>query len=81
MRRRFQSARRSSVNSSDPGPQNDDDHCCDSHLKFSTAKLDVYQHERLAYTEPPQKRSAARPKSRRATALLKAMAAWALAHF
>jgi len=69
------------VNSSEPDPQNDDDHCCDSHLNFSAAKLDVYRHERLAYTEPPQKRSAPRPVSKRKAALLKAMAAWALAHF
>jgi hypothetical protein len=68
------------VNSSESEPQNDDD-CCDSHLNFSAAKLDVYRHERLAYTEPPRKRSVPRQKSRRAADLLKAMAAWALAHF
>jgi hypothetical protein len=69
------------VNSSDLEPKNDDDHCCDSHLNFSAAKLDVYRHERLANTEPPQKRSASRRASKRSAALLRAMAAWALAHF
>ena len=64
-----------------PVQPHDDDHCCDTHLIFSAAKLDVYRHERLAYTEPPQKISAPRPVSRRASSLLKAMAAWALAHF
>ena len=64
---------------SEPKPSHDDDHSCDTHLIFSAAKLDVYRHERLAYTEPPQKIPAPRKVSRRA-ALLKAMAAWALAH-
>ena len=64
---------------SGPGSQNDDDHCCDTKLIFSAAKLDVYRHARLAYTEPPQKASEPKPVSKRA-ALLKAMAAWALAH-
>lgn len=64
---------------SGPGSQNDDDHCCDIKLIFSAAKLDVYRHERLAYTEPPQKIPAPPPVSKR-EALLKAMAAWALAH-
>ena len=68
------------MNSSEPEPQNDD-HCCNNDLNFSAAKLDVYRHERLANTEPPQKRSAPRTPSKRAAAVLKAMAAWALAHF
>jgi hypothetical protein len=63
-----------------PGQPHDDDHCCDTRLIFSAAKLDVYRHERLAYTEPPKKASQKRMVSKRA-ALLKAMAAWALAHF
>jgi hypothetical protein len=69
------------MNSSEPGQPNDDDQCCDSDLNFCVAKLEVYRHERLANTEPPQKHSASRPISRRASAVLKAMAAWALAHF
>ncbi|HWC59844.1 MAG TPA: hypothetical protein VHC44_09130 [Verrucomicrobiae bacterium] len=64
-----------------PGRQNDHDHCCDTDLIFSAAKLDVYRHERLAYTEPPQKISTPQKKPTRRAALLKAMAAWALAHF
>jgi hypothetical protein len=64
---------------SEPGSQNDNDHCCDTDLIFSAANLDVHRHERLAYTEPPQKLPASQKLSKRA-ALLKAMAAWALAH-
>jgi len=65
---------------SESGQPNDDDHCCDTRLIFSAAKLDVYRHERLAYTEPPRKNLAARPKSKGVAKLLQAMAAWALAH-
>jgi len=65
---------------STPKQPNDDHHCCDTHLNFSAAKLDVYRHERLANTEPPKKIPGQRPVSKRA-ALLKAMADWALAHF
>jgi hypothetical protein len=65
---------------SEPGKPNADPHCCDTDLIFSAAKLDVYRHERLAFTEPPQKSSTPRKASRRA-ALLKIMAAWAIAHF
>jgi len=64
---------------SPPGQPKDDDHCSDTRLIFSAAKLDVYRHERLAYTEPPKKISEPRRILKRA-ALLKAMAAWALAH-
>jgi len=69
------------MNSSEPGNQHDDDHCCDAKLISSAAKLDVYRHERLVHTEPPQKVLASRPMSKRAAALLKAMAAWAMPHF
>jgi hypothetical protein len=69
------------VNLSERRPQNDGDHGCDSHLNFSAAKLDVYRHERLAYTEPPQKHSEPQRASKRTAVLLKEMAAWALAHF
>jgi hypothetical protein len=62
---------------SEPG-QPRDDHGCDGHLIFSAAKLDVYRHERLAYTEPPRRNSASPANSK--AALLKAMAAWAMAH-
>jgi hypothetical protein len=69
------------VNSSEPGLPDDDEHWCDTRLNLSAAKLDVFRHERLAYTEPPKKRSRPRRKiSKRADAVLKAMAAWALAH-
>lgn len=66
---------------SEPGQPNDGDHGCDRHLIFSAAKLDVYRHERLAYTEPPRKNPASQPNSKGRAAMLKAMAAWALAHF
>ena len=65
---------------SKPENQNDGHHCCDTDLIFSAAKLGVYRHERLAHTEPPHKKPVQRRVSRRA-ALLKTMAAWALAHF
>jgi hypothetical protein len=68
------------VNSEEPGLADDGHHCGDTRLNFSAAKLDVYRHERLAYTEPPQKISQPRPVPKRAAALLKAMSAWALAH-
>ncbi len=64
---------------SDPKRPHDDNYSCDTHLIFSAAKLDVYRRERLACTEPPKKLREPRPVSRRAS-LLKAMAAWALAH-
>jgi len=65
---------------SEPGQQNDGHHCCDTNLNLAAAKLDVYRHERLAYTEPPQKQSAPRPIAKRASAVLSAMCHWALAH-
>jgi hypothetical protein len=68
------------MNSDDPGPSDGDHHCCDTRLHLSAAKLDVYRHERLAYAEPPQKISRPRTKVSKGTAILKAMAAWALAH-
>jgi len=67
------------VNST-PKPPHDDEHCCNTDLIFSAAKLDVYRHERLANTEPPQTKPA-RPISKRAAAFLRAMAFWAIAHF
>jgi hypothetical protein len=60
-------------------PPHDDDHCCNTDLIFSAAKLDVYRHERLAYTEFPSTIVNRRAASKRA-AMLKAMATWALAH-
>lgn len=60
-------------------PPNDDDHCCDSHLIFRAAKLDVYRHERLGYTEPPRRNSKPQRELNRAV-ILKEMAMWALAH-
>jgi hypothetical protein len=60
-------------------PPNDDDHCCNTDLIFSAAKLDVCRRERLAYTEPPSNCINRRAAAKRA-ALLKAMATWALAH-
>jgi hypothetical protein len=68
------------VNSEEPRLADDDHHGCDTRLNFSAAKLDVYRHERLAYTEPPQKIPQPRPFSKRAAALLRAMSAWAVAH-
>jgi len=68
------------MNSDDPGPADGDHHCCDTHLHLSVARLDVYRHERLAYTEPPQKFSRPRTAVSKRAAVLKAMATWALAH-
>ena len=65
---------------STPKPPHDDEHCCNTELIFSAAKLDVYRHERLANTEPPQK-APEPPLSKRAAALVRAMASWALTHF
>jgi hypothetical protein len=65
----------------EPGLPKDDDHCCDTKLNFSAAKLEVYRHERLANTEPPRKISSPPKNSSRRAALLKVMAAWAQAHF
>jgi hypothetical protein len=63
----------------EPQQPNDDDHCCNTDLIFSAAKLDVYRHERLAYTEMPSKSATSRGAAKRA-AMLRAMALWALAH-
>jgi hypothetical protein len=68
------------LNSSEPGKPNDDP-CCDTNLIVSAAKLDVCRHERLAFTDPPRKAPEPPPVSKRAAAVLKAMAHWALAHF
>ena len=69
------------MHSDEPDLPDDDDHWCDTQLNVSAAKLDVYRHERLAYTEPPKKISRPRRKmSKRTEAVLKAMATWALAH-
>jgi len=67
------------MNSDEPQPSADDHHCCDTRLHLSVARLDVYRHEQLAYTEPPQKISRPRRDSKHA-AVLQAMATWALAH-
>jgi hypothetical protein len=69
------------MNSSEPGQSNDDDHCCDTKLKFSAAKLDVYRLERLAYTEPPRRGAKARPIFARASVAARAMCAWLFSHF
>lgn len=53
------------------GPAKGGDHCYDTALNLSAAKLDVYRLERLAYTEAPIK-SATQPFFRRAIASLKA---------
>ena len=69
------------MSSEEPQLADDDEHCCDTRLNVSAAKLAVYRHERLAYTEPPQKISRSRrPVSKRAAAVLEAMSFWALAH-
>ena len=64
------------MNPAQSGPTDDDDHCCDTTLNLSAAKLDVYKYERLAYTESPMKNSASRPLPRRMPALLKAICNW-----
>jgi hypothetical protein len=63
------------MNSAPPGPT-DDDHCYDTTLNLSAANLDVYKHERLAYTEIPTNKSAAERRATRKAALLKAMYHW-----
>lgn len=68
------------MNSAPPGP-NDDDHCYDVTLHFSAAKLDVYKHERLAYTEIPIKRSKCRKLFRRTRSALKALYHWLQSRF
>lgn len=62
-------------------PGDDDDHCCDTALNLSAAKLDVYRYERLAYTEPPRKSSVSRPIFKRVFAALRAMCKWVLSRF
>jgi hypothetical protein len=69
------------MNSSEPGQPNDDEHCCDTKLNFSAAKLDVYRHERLAYTEPPRRCPRPLPIFARASAATRAMCAWLLSLF
>jgi hypothetical protein len=64
------------MNPAQPGPT-DDDHCYDTALNLSAAKLDVYKHERLAYTEIPMKRT--KPPKRKA--FLKAMYHWVMSRF
>jgi hypothetical protein len=64
------------MNSAPPGPINEDD-CCNTNLNSSAARLDVYRHERLAYTEVPTKPSVPK-KSKRMAAVLKAMHYWVL---
>jgi hypothetical protein len=69
------------MNSTEPEEaDDDDDQCCNISLNFSAAKLDVYQHERLAYTEPARRRSASKSIFKRKS-VLRAMAYWALCHF
>jgi hypothetical protein len=61
------------------GPsKNGNDHCYDSALNRSASKLDVYNYERLAYTEPPVRNSVSRPIPKRASAMLKVMYHWVL---
>jgi hypothetical protein len=62
------------------GPPNDDDHCCDTTLRLSAAKLDVYRHERLAYTEISAGNSA-RPVTKRISAMLEALRRWVRSRF
>ena len=68
------------MNPAQPGPT-DDDHCYDTALNLSAAKLDVYKHEWLAYTEIPVKRRKRLAPSDRKAALLKAMYHWVSSRF
>jgi hypothetical protein len=57
----------------------DDDHqrrAVDLHV--AAQSLDVYRHERLAYTEIPARRSVPRPLARRISARLKTLRQWIL---
>ena len=64
------------MNSAQAGPPDDGDDGYDAVLNSSAAKLDVYRHERLAYTETPVKRSSPGRNTTRKSALLKAMYYW-----
>lgn len=68
------------MNPAQPGPT-DDDHCYDTALNLSAAKLDVYKHERLAYTEIPIRRVKRLKFSERKAAFLKAMYHWVHSRF
>jgi hypothetical protein len=66
------------MNSDQPGEPDDHNRPYDSALNGSASKLDVYRHERLAYTEPPVRASAARSIRKQTLAVLDAMYHWLL---
>ena len=66
------------MNSSQSEPSDDHDHDRDTPLNLSAARLDVFRHERLDYTEVPVKNAASRPASARTSEALKAMFHWIL---
>lgn len=66
------------MNSSQPGPPEDDDHQYDATLNVSASKLEVYRYERLAYTEPPVRACASRSFCKRVSAALKSVYHWLL---
>jgi hypothetical protein len=64
------------VKSSEPGQSGDAyDHCYDPVLHSAASRLDVYRHERLAFTEPPRKSSESRRVFKHAFKKLKAVRA------
>jgi hypothetical protein len=67
------------MNSAPPGlPTEADQRLQDHALHLSAAKLNVYDCERLAYTERPSPPAPSPPVSKRMSAWLKAMYHWVL---
>jgi hypothetical protein len=66
------------MNSAQPGPTDDKGHGFDADMNSSATKLEVYNLERLAYTEIPANHSTPRKIADRKSALLKAMYYWSL---
>jgi hypothetical protein len=67
------------MKSLDMDDADDDDHQCRAvKLHAAAESLDVYRHERLAYTEIPARRSVSHPLARRISARLKTLRQWIL---
>jgi hypothetical protein len=61
-----------------PSGRSDDEDCFDTTLNLSAATLDVYEHERLANTETPLKKSDLESPPTQISALLKTIYYWVL---
>ena len=65
-----------------PFPEPKDILCNPIELNFAASELEVYKHERLAYTEIPARSSESRqPVSTRLKQWLKAIHCWVIAHW